>query len=165
MSSNPISLGSTVKCAVSGVQGFVVTCTETFNGNLRYGVQPSSEDGKSMPDAWDIDHQTLDVIDEGISSRAIPAPENTIEVGMLVRDILSDYVGTVASKTTHLNGCIYCLVVPKINPKSLLSDAPAGTHIAVERLVKDGEGVLAARKQVSTPELRTGGPSTRSIRF
>lgn len=164
MTEKIIPLGTTVKCVATGVRGYAMTVTETFNGNLRYGVQPKDEEGVKMPDAWEIDHHTLDIIDEGISARGTPPPPSDIAVGERVKDALSGFEGIVANKTTHLNGCVYCLVVPQVKKETLLNEAPAGSHIAVERLVKVDGGVTVKREKESTPERRSGGPSTRSVR-
>lgn len=159
-----IKLGSTVKCVATGLQGYAMTMTEMFNGNIRFGVQPKDADGVKIPDSWDVDHQTLDVIDEGISARSINASPShlRIKVGERVRDTLSSFEGIVSSKTTHFNGCVYCTVIPQVKEKALLNEAPTGSYIPVERLVKVDEGVMAMREKASTPELRTGGPSTKS---
>lgn len=159
-----IKLGTTVRCVASGVEGYAMTATEMFNGNIRYGVQPMDKEGKTMLDAWDIDQQTLDIVDDGISARGIEPPPTDIKVGESVKDILSSFQGIVSSMTTHFNGCVYCLVVPKVKEATLLNDAPAGSHIPVERLTRIGEGVSAKREEASVPERRTGGPSTKSVR-
>ena len=46
-----IPLGSTVRCIITGLTGCATTETHQINGNVRYDVQPRSEDGKGMPDA------------------------------------------------------------------------------------------------------------------
>lgn len=162
MTEKTIQLGSTVRCVATGLQGFAMTMTEMFNGNIRYGVQPKDADGSKIPDSWDVDHQTLDVIDDGISARSIKAPPNRIKVGERVKDMLSGFEGIASSKTTHFNGCVYCTVIPQVKEKALLNEAPTGSYIPVERLTKVDEGVMSKREEASKPELRTGGPSTKS---
>lgn len=160
-----IKLGTTVRCVATGVQGYAMTATEMFNGNIRYGVQPKDdEDSTKMLDAWDIDQQTLDIVDDGISDRGTEPSEHSIKVGERVKDILSDFEGIVSAITNHFNGCVYCLVIPQVKATSLLTDAPAGSHIPVERLIRVDEGVLAKREEASIPARRTGGPSTKAVR-
>lgn len=164
MTDKAIPLGSTVVCVATGVQGYAMTSTEMFNGNVRYSVQPKDTEGTKMLDAWDIDQQALDIIDKGIFKRCVTPPPNDIKVGERVKDILSGFEGIVGSKTTHLNGCVFCIVVPQVKETALLNDAPSGSYIAVERLTRVDGGVVEKREEVSAPARRTGGPSTRSIR-
>ncbi len=164
MSTVSIKLGSTVECAASGVRGYAVAVSEMFNGNLRYSVQPHSEDGDKMLDAWDIDQQILIVVDDGISERATTPPSHELQVGMQVRDVLSGFEGSISTITTHINGCVMCVVIPKVKEASLLNEAPSGSFLPVERLEQIGNGARPIVEKVrKTPN--TGGPSTRSLRM
>lgn len=160
----PIKLGSTVECVVSGIKGIAVSVTEVLNGNLRYVVQPRSDDPTKHPEAWEVDQQSLMVVDEGHSGLATKAPSFDIQVGDEVNDMPSGFAGTAISKTTHMNGCVYFSVVPKHREQAVLQDAPPASYLAAERLERTGPGL---NKTVTSAPVKTstGGPSTRAPRF
>ena len=160
--SHIIKIGNEVRCVITGVVGLAVSKVECLNGNIRFAVQPKSQDNLAMPDAWHIDQQSLEFVNEGIVDRAIE-PSDSYEVfdlGARVRDKASGFEGTAVSRITYLNGCVSYGVVPKVNPKSLINEAPPETYLMVERLELVGQGI-AKEVESTKPQEPTGGPSLR----
>lgn len=158
-----IPLGSTVRCIITGLTGCATTETHQINGNVRYDVQPRSEDGKGMPDAYVIDMQSLEIVDAGISGTATKPREHSFKTGQKVRDVISGHEGVVTDILTFINGCVFATVVPRKTDKSLLSDgAPAGSMLPVERLELVDEGI---RGRIAAAPMPTGGPMTRAVRI
>lgn len=151
-------LGKQVECKVSGLKGIATSRTHQFSGNIQYGVQPRSEDGRSFPDALIIDKQNLMLVDGAPSPGLDVTPEwdCSVAVGDEVVDALSGFTGTAVSKHVYLNGCIFFSVVPKHRPGSFVNAAPDGSWLDGKRL----KVVKAAR--VEPPKQKpTGGPSIR----
>lgn len=158
---NKIPLGSRVRCVLSGLTGIAATETLQINGNIRYDVQPKSEDGKSMPEAWVIDVQSLEVVDAGISERATAPRAHTFNTGDKVIDQITGHEGIVTELVTFLNGCVFANVVPRKSGNALLTDAaPAGSMLPVERLKYIGKGLT-----IPATDKPTGGPSARAVRI
>lgn len=156
-----IPLGSTVRCAISGLVGIAAVETVQINGNVRYDVQPKSEDGKTMPEAWTVDLQSLEIVDEGVSARASEPRKHPIKNGNKVEDLITGHEGVATDIATYMNGCVFALVVPRKGDKTLLTDAaPVGSFVPVERLKVTGEGLKLAAE-----DKPTGGPSTRAVRI
>lgn len=163
--SQKIPLGSKARCVISGVSGTVVSLIERLNGNIQHGVQPKSENGITMPEAWEIDVQSLEVTDPGISGWATEPVPCPIKLGQRVRDWITGYEGVAASKHTYFNGCVHFIVVPLMKKgKTLLNEAPQGSYLSVERLrvIEESSSVLPADHEPT--EKPTGGPSRRMVR-
>lgn len=165
-----IKLGSTIRDVTTGLEGYAIQKVEFIDGNVQYAVQPQG-DGKIMPDAYNIDHHTLDVIDEGISARASEPIEATIKLGQEVRDTASDFEGVAMMRITYINGCIRYAVIPRINKKALMQhEVPPTSFIDQGRLKVIGDGLME-KDTPQTTEIKeekkrvTGGPSTRAARF
>lgn len=62
------TLGSKVKCIVTGFTGIAVARLEYLNGCIQYGVKPKvkKEKPSEMPDAIYIDQQQLKIDGKGI---------------------------------------------------------------------------------------------------
>lgn len=168
-----IKLGSTVRDFATGLEGYVIQKVEHLGGNIQYSVQPQG-DGKTLPDAYNIDYHTLDVVDEGISARASEPIEATIQLGQEVRDVVSDFEGIVTMRVTYINGCVRYAVLPQINAKALVQqEVPPASFIDQGRLKVIGDGLMEKDAPKTTeikdeavkPARPTGGPSTRSARF
>lgn len=167
MSKQPIPLGSEVRCIISGVTGTATAMVERLNGNIQYAVQPKSENGSTMPESWDIDQQSLEIVGPGISDRVTEPVATDIQLGQKVRDWVSGYEGVATSKHTYINGCVHFIVVPPMaQSKSLLNEVPTGSYLSVERLE-----IVKPRKPLGGPgslpahaESPTGGPSRRTMR-
>lgn len=157
-----IPLGSKVRCVVSGVMGLAITESHQLNGNVRYGVQPKSDDGKSLPDAWDIDLQSLEVVDAGISDHVTPARPHSFKTGQKVRDLITGHEGVITEVATYLNGCVFATVVPRKRKDSavLFDNAPGGSILPIERLEVIGKGI-----ELPKADKPTGGPSLRAVRI
>lgn len=160
-----IALGSRIRDILSGVEGMAMSRTDCLNGNVRYALQPKSENGVSLPDAFDFDYHNLEVIDPGVSHRAVTPPEVNIRLGDRVRDIVSGYEGIATAKLTHLNGCVYFSVVPPKSEKAMFTEAPGGSSMPHERLRVCKTGGLADEfSKAPATERPTGGPTTKVAR-
>lgn len=167
---HPNSLvGKFVRCKLSGVEGIADYRTTLLSGNVRYSVQPKSEKGSEMPNAWEIDEHGLEVVKSKKGVTVIPVPENTpyFELGSRVRDIVAGIEGIATSRAVCINGC----VLYQINGKVGTDDEPKIWTINALQLDLLGAGIserFAPRQP--TPETTEatrapGGPATRSIRF
>lgn len=78
---------------------------------------------------------------------------NELRLGLLVRDVVSGFEGTITSRVEYINGCVQYGVVPKSKDGAVL---PAAEYIDWQRLhpvLRKGKPV--ALSFVSQP---TGGP-------
>ena len=161
---NKIPLGSRVRCVLSGLTGIAAAETLQINGNIRYNVQPESEGGKSMPEAWAIDMQSLEIVDAGISDRVTQPRTHPLKTGDKVVDQITGHEGVVTDLITFINGCVYANVVPRKSGNVLLTDdAPAGSTLPVERLQYVGKGLTILT--IPATDKPTGGPSARAVRI
>jgi hypothetical protein len=150
-----IKLGSTVRDKVTGLQGYACQLREDLFGARQYGIQPMG-DGKSMPDPYFVDIQTVEFVDVGLSDLSSPVPENVaIKLGDKVRDITTGEKGIATAKIAFLNGCVFLTVTVKAKGKNkgyrFFTD-----HKALEVVAPD------LLRNVSTSS--SGGPSTRAFR-
>lgn len=63
-----ITLGSKVRCVISGLEGIATARIEYINGCVQYCVKPPVQDGKSV-EAEYIDQQQLETVDGGVIER------------------------------------------------------------------------------------------------
>lgn len=66
-----IKLGQRVRDIVSGFTGIATAKCEYLNGCVQYCVKPPCKDNK-QEDGMYIDHQQLEVVDDGILSQIAP---------------------------------------------------------------------------------------------
>ena len=158
-----IPLGSTVRCIITGLTGCAIAQVAQINGNIRYDVQPRSEDGKTMPDAWAVDLQSLEIVDAGHSARHKEPRKHNFKTGQKVRDSITGHEGIVTDIATYINGCVFANVVPRKTQGAasfIEGAAPGGTMMPVERL----EVVSEIGVAVPAESKPTGGPSLRAAR-
>lgn len=160
MSGLAIKMGHTVRDLISGFEGTVVTKVEFMTGNVQFGIQPKCEPGaKAMPDAMGIDSHMLDVVDEGLSAKAIPPAHTDIELGWKVRDRATGFEGIAVQKHTFFNGCVYFQVIPPVKKGTLINENPPMSFIEHARLEKVADGLVEKVMKATV-----GGPSTRVMR-
>ena len=68
---NEIKLGQTVRCIVTGFMGIATSRLEYLNGCIQYCVKPPVKENKA-DDGMYIDHQQLEVVDDGICEKITP---------------------------------------------------------------------------------------------
>ena len=141
-------LGKTVKDEITGLTG---VCTQEFlsmSGNLRYTVQPVSDDGSKVLDSWTLDEQGLVEAFNGKSYQAYPRVPHNLKIGQEVKGKISDkFDGCIIAFVTYLNGCTSALVQNKKGEEE---------WCAVQLL----EG---ADQKVNIPETKTGGPIAKGM--
>lgn len=163
-----IKLGNTVRDAASGFTGVAIHSEHQTNGNVRYGIQPKCKEDESgaLPEIIMMDHNLLDVVDDGIAERAVPLAEIKFKIGEDVRCKLSNFQGTISGYNLYMNGCIHYRLTEKVSKGLFGKSATTIMEHMVEQelLEKVGENpkVVDTRKEVEKAEkVPPGGPSTR----
>jgi hypothetical protein len=80
MSEKEIQLGNTVRDKVSGLIGIASSRVEHLNGCVQIAVRPKVTSDNKMPDAWYIDIETLEYVDDGITVGQRPGGGETTRV-------------------------------------------------------------------------------------
>lgn len=151
-----IRLGNTIRDAVTGFTGTAFQYMEEMNGNLRWTIQPKAKDN-DFPEAYMIDANMVDYVDEGLASRVPPIPETPFKIGDKVRHIMSGYTGVIANRTVFINGCVVFGVVA--DAKKGGKEFGSVENISWEQLEKVGEEKKVTRAAANGK--KTGGPSVR----
>lgn len=163
-------LGKELKDPASGIIGIAEIRITFLNNNVRYSIQPMSEDSHKLEPGFDIDEHQLHVVGAGISKLRIDPPANIpLSLGMEVKDIVTGMKGVLTEKHESLNGCVYFVLTSKV---TRLSDSGLQARLPYERLAKIGKGVmekiLGAQEKASAPlpapAQGPGGPMTRRVR-
>jgi hypothetical protein len=159
-----IKLGSKVRDNITGFEGIAHYRVTTFSGLIRYCVQPKSDDPTKIVDAMELDHHSLEVLNEDMCDKVTPCKFIVdIPLGSTVQDIASGFTGVAESYTEHFNGCITYCVRPRIRESDLIGGRPDTSSIVQESLVlvKTEGAALPVKK----PSLKTsGGPMTKVVR-
>jgi hypothetical protein len=145
-----VPLGSKVKDKSSGLEGILVGASWRIGYSIQYTLQPSSLDGRNIPDAWDIDHFNLETIDSGISERLPAMSEMLYTFEQKGRDRVTGVSGVVSAFYFSMNGCISVVISYKDK-----NDKAETLMISQDRFIADPEKVEAK------PQARTGAPMTR----
>lgn len=162
-----VALGCLAEDKLTGVRGHVAMRKELLPGNVQYAVQPLSENGLSMPDAWHIDEHTLVFKGKGLMDLVTPVPSNTVifRLGQTLRCKVTGFVGIATSRVTHMNGCVYYHLEQKANPlkpnDAMLIHSAHATQI---EFVDNGLYVPAL-EDLPKPARVPGGISTRVQRI
>lgn len=157
--SEQITLGCIAQDLSSGFEGTVTSKLELFNGNVQYALQPKMAEGAtSLPESMAFDAALLVYKGPGVSDRASPAQQTDIEVGDEVVDIVSGHDGIVTTKTTFINGCVYCEVTTRKEGKKSESKT---YFTSCTRLERRNTKVTPIAPEGEKP---TGGPTTRAFR-
>lgn len=149
-----IKLGSQVRDIVTGYEGIAFQKVELLSGTSQIAVQPKCDKDGKYQDGINIDEQTLEVIGAGISDRAVQPVQTHFALGQRVRDTVSGFEGTVVSKTTFLNGCVYFSVVPEMSDLTEKTGrVPEGSFLSHNRLAAVAPAPAETKRS-------TGGPMT-----
>lgn len=82
----------------------------------------------------------------------------TIQLGNIVRDTVTDLVGTATSRVEYLNGCIQYAVLPKVGADNKI---PEAYYIDHQRLEFVDDGVAVKRSPTGGPQRDTPSASYR----
>lgn len=164
-----IKLGSTVKDQISGLTGIAIQRIIRMNGNVQIAIQPKmAEGGNALPEAWNIDHHTVVVVDEGVSANEVQPEEMIIQLGQTVRDKVTGFSGIATSQATYINGCVSFFVESKHRTKLGVADQAQSDWFDYNRLEVVDDGLLAdAESHVKTAKPKSivpGGPAQRTVR-
>lgn len=106
-------LGKKVVDVTSGFSGIAVAAYDSLSGMSQLSVQPFNESGSRLEDAYNIDLNSLDIVDDGYSSRVIkhnPDDLSGIKLGDKVEDIVTGETGTLTAVLIYMNGCTNCCI-------------------------------------------------------
>lgn len=162
-----VALGCLAEDKLTGVKGHVSMRKELLPGNVQYAVQPISENGLTLPDAWHIDEHTLVFKAKGLMGNVTPVPESTpvFQLGQTLRCKVTGFVGIATSRVTHMNGCVYYHLEGRVDPLKpgevvLVSTA----HATQIEFVNNGLWTQRVEEQPK-PARVPGGISTRAQRM
>lgn len=171
MAKKEVKLGHTVRDMVTGFTGIATQLVELLSGTVQFAVQPklgAKATPGDYPNGMNLDIQTLEFVDDGVAKTVIPPAVTELVLGNEVEDILTGFKGTLTSKNTFINGCVYFHVLPKMTKEQKEQNkAPDSEFFDHARLKKISDGVV--KKAAVTLEKpvaqRTGGPATRMSRI
>jgi hypothetical protein len=145
-------MGQYVRCKITGFEGTVTSLTAYVHDAAKASVQPQG-DGKSIPDALDIDCIQLEVITDS-GGRSLEDYQQAIPFGAKVKCSITDYEGIVFGVCYFLNGCVRYGVQPKHDHKREKLDR--GTWFAENLLI------AVPKQNIKVTQTKTGGPIMRS---
>lgn len=182
-----LKLGCKAKTLIDGLEGIVMHRIEFFNGGVHLAVHTPGAKPGELGTETQIDIQSLDYIDEGISARVTqpkPGANCGIELGNEVEDLMTGFSGTANRRDTSINGCVHYEVVPrekkqkpektklKKNAKGqdvfTISERSRPRWIPAERLGITGVGIAPISAKVTAEntagEQAPPGPATVTVK-
>lgn len=171
-------LGHYVEDIVTGVKGTLNQLLYKLGGSIQGSVQPFSEDGKSMPDAWYVDLQCIRKAElpEGrvdMSGMVTPVDDtlasSNYPLGMSVIDSFTGIQLKIVNKGVHMNGCVHylCVRCRLEDGETTIAETWLGQHRLVPETVEPVAPVVVQPDPVPQQQssLRPGGPSMKSPRM
>jgi hypothetical protein len=163
MATKEVSLGCFATDVSTGVVGMITGKVHQLNGNVRWVMQPQSDDKKTLPDAFYIDYHFVQYKDKGVSDKATPPNPNAtiLQLGSEVRDKVTGMQGVLMAWSLHMNGCIFYEIHERRLPKF---EGDKITHLLTSETV---EPLIGSKSVLETPKETTrppGGPTTRAKR-
>ncbi len=147
-------LGFEIMDSVSGFKGIAIARIEMPGGNIQYAIGPQSADAATLPQGHFIDYHCLLWVGPGVSDRTPPEDATvTLKAGDKVRDRFSGFKGTLADKTTFMNGCVY-FTAERTSRRLGVVDAVRESHLRWELYRPWWQRLLAAL----TPKWATPAP-------
>lgn len=151
---------------ITGITG-VITQVHIFeSGNVQYAIQPKSEDGSKLPDAWSIDAISVAVTyNPDLADLMSPVVDETqFNFGDKVECTYSGYKGIVDRKCIHMNGCVSFRIVPKYDPKNgtLSGNEPFWLSHTKMKVIKASVVEPVQNPVHEKTKERAGGPSERA---
>ena len=149
-------MGYKVRDDASLLTGLVMLCQTTFDGNLRYGVQPQGF-GSDLPKMYMFDASHVTAVGKGLSDRVVPVSKPTdILPGEEVQHRISGMKGIAVECIRSFSGCEHLVVKTRSDGSMMASDKEFTdfSHL----MVKVGPG-LTQHAAVLQEAPRTGGPS------
>jgi hypothetical protein len=159
-----VELGMKIREVISGVVGTAWSRRETLAGSIQFALQPVG-DGKTLPESYNFDWQTLEIIDSGVAHLASPEdPTVKVKPGDKVKDPISGMTGVAIEKYTYMNGCVKIMVQGKDTAEGKIR-IDIVDHAILEILDKPRFVPPAVKEQApEQKEKPTGGPITRAYR-
>lgn len=160
------NLGKKGTDRITGLTGVITQVHMFESGNVQYGLQPKSEDGIKVADAWSMDALSIKVEDnpelEDLVSPIVD--DTTLNFGDKVEDAYNGMKGIVDRKMIHMNGCVNFRIVPKFESKSssLLGNDPLWLSHTKLKLVKPSAVEPVLNPIHEKTKERAGGPSERA---
>ena len=167
-------LGHYVEDIVTGVKGTLNQLLYKLGGSIQGSIQPFSEDGKSMPDAWYTDLQCIRKAElpEGrvdVSGMVTPIDgtlaSSNYPLGMSVIDSFTGVKCKIVNKGVHMNGCVHYLCVRSSteNGETKIAETWLGQHRLVPENAEPVAPTLVQPDPVPQQQssLRPGGPSMK----
>jgi len=164
-----IRLGVEAKDLSSGLIGFLIYQNWDIAGNIRFGLQPQSLDGKVSPDPVEVDFHMLEYVGAGVSARVTPPPATPkFPLGSRAREIPSGIEGVLIRMTLHLNGCIYYTLAAKATkeePKGLSLYTPETFLEKASTPAQEKPDLLPKKPVQESASKGPGGPMTAAIAY
>ena len=145
-----IQLGDKARDRLSGYTGILCSVTVELSGWTRFGIQPYDDTGKTFIDAYNVDWQSLEVIEKQVVP-VIEPQELSVGNGDTVTDKVSGYHGVIVTKAVHSNGCTRFKVRSKDN---LGQDG-----MPIDVWFEPSQLEIFETSTIEVEETSTGGPS------
>jgi hypothetical protein len=146
---NTFNLGDILRDKITGFEGMTVARHTFMSGTIQYQLAPQTLDDKGQPTGNALfDWQTLDRVSEGATIEPL-ALMPSFDFGDQVEDSVTDFKGTITSKSEYINGCVKYGVQPR--------GLDRNDDIVKPRLV-DAQALLLKAKGVPPKTAAAGGP-------
>lgn len=156
-----LRVGLDVQDALSGYKGRLTTVNYRLSGTIQGGVQPPAAEGaEKLPEVYFIDHESLDIIGDGVAARATPPGDPLVKLGWKVKDRTSGFVGIVDQIIVCFNGCIMLMLTGPLN-----KDGKPTHHYIDHKLVEKLDAGVSEDSAKPTPRAATGCSTERAPRF
>lgn len=147
-------LGDTIREKITGFEGVAVGRHYFISGTVQYTIAPKKLDDKGSPvPIASFDWQHLELMERGPLVTMPTLPE--FELGDEVDDEITDFKGTVTSKSEFINGCVQYGVQPRALAKD--GDMVKPRLVDCQRLVLRGRRVGRVQPQPG------GGPERMPV--
>lgn len=145
-----LKFGDVVKDKITGFQGVVVARTIWLNNCDRLTVQPREvKDGKPILSS-SFDEPNLEFVEStDIKVFKVSRPTEQVDLGDVVRDVITGLSGVAIARTEWMNGCSRVYV----QPKELKDGVPVESTTFDE-----SDLVIEVKSEVAPKRAKTGGP-------
>lgn len=148
-------LGKTIVDAITGIEGVCTQVIEYHTGTIQCCIQPKG-DGRTVPESYYIDPNTLSIVEDGYSVTPVPVPNPTNYLNKKVKDKINGAKGIATKRIINLNGCEQYVVM-----SDTLERGKAIAHIVPTQDLECKE----ADKPVEPVRNRVGGPIQKAYKF
>lgn len=150
-----LRLGAKFKDLVTGFEGIAYVHVFKMSGNVQYGLVPhvTSTEPTKMPEMQAFDEHLLEVVDNGVSDRAVTRAKVALELGDEVKHVVTGITGIVTSMSFFINGCCYAEVQPKAKKGETTEPtqiyAPNGNLMVTKKQAVPVEATIRQRVKAS----------------